>query len=213
MRNDRADMYWAPPLKPGKIQALYLNDAQGLYDDELIEEVGIGLLLRCQSILEFTEALEGRVKCKRCSALRRTTILERKTGRPDELLKCPVCGWQIQWRVYLAESGKTRGQLNAGHARAAFETYLQAYPRSRSAKEKILAIDLLIHEFHRELTGNAKQEGAIRTACVNLLDGTATEILDVLDRLACGEASDPALRLQRESWAAQKPIARRRRPG
>jgi hypothetical protein len=213
MRNDRADIFWAPPLKPRKVQALYLNDAQGLYDDEIIEEVGIGLLLRCRSIMEFTEALEGRVKCKRCAASGTTTILERKTARPDELLKCPVCGWQIQWRVYLTESEKTRGQLNAGHARAAFEAYLEAYPRSQSAKDKVLAIDRLIHEFHCELSGAGRPGDAVRTACVNLLDGTATEILDVLDGLACGENSDPALRAQRDSWAAKKPIARRRQSG
>ena len=206
-------MYWAPPLKPRKIQALYRNDAQGLYDDELIDEVGIGLLLRCQAIMEFTEALEGRVKCKRCAASGATTIIERQTRRPDELLKCPLCGWQIQWRVYVNESEKARGQLCAGHARPAFEQYLRAYPGCRTAREKILAIDRLIHEFHWELMGQGDLGEAVRTACVNLLDGTTTEVLEVLDGLACGPDSDPALRLQRESWAAQKPIVRKRAKG
>ena len=68
MKNDRADIYWAPRVRLHKVRALYLSNARGIYDDELIDDVGIALLLRCESILEFTEALEGRVKCKRCAS-------------------------------------------------------------------------------------------------------------------------------------------------
>ncbi len=60
MKNDRREMYWAPLVKLPKIRQLYLNDVAGFHDEELIQEVGIGLLLRCQSIMEFTEATEGR---------------------------------------------------------------------------------------------------------------------------------------------------------
>jgi len=104
MKNDRSDIYWAPRVKLQKIRELYLNNAAGFYDDELIDEVGVNLYLRCESILEFTEALFGWVKCKRCANSGKTTIIERKNQKPNKVLKCSLCSWQILWRVYLTES-------------------------------------------------------------------------------------------------------------
>jgi hypothetical protein len=184
MRNDRKDIYWAPRVNLFKVQRLYLKDAQGIYDDELIEEVGINLFLRCESILEYTEALHGRVKCKRCALTGRTTIIDRQTKKSTEILRCPLCAWQVQWRVYLADANKSKGQLDAGHALAAFQQYVRAYPRCRNLKEKVLAIDRLIHEFHWELRAEGKPPKAMRTACVNLLEGSTAEVLAMLDGLA-----------------------------
>jgi hypothetical protein len=198
MKNDRSEIYWNPRVKLQKIQELYLNDAAGIYDNELIDEIGVTLYLRCESVLEFTEALFGRVKCKRCANSGKTTILERKTQKPNELLKCPVCAWQILWRVYLTESEKTRGQLNAGHALAAFQEYVRVYPKDSNAREKILAIDRLIHEFHWVLGRDGKTPLASRTACVNLLEGTATEVLNVLDGLAGGTTS--GVSAEKDAW-------------
>ena len=124
VKNDRADIYWAPRVKLYKIRALYLSNARGIYDDELIDDVGTALFVRCESVLEFTEALQGRVKCKRCAKSRTTTIIERATDKSTEVLRCPICSWQVQWRVYLSEANKTRGQLTAGHARSAFQEYV-----------------------------------------------------------------------------------------
>src|SRR5512141_2734991 len=104
MKNDRAEMVWNPRVKLRTIRELYLNDASGLRDKELVDEAGLGLLLRCQSIMEFTRAIEGQVLCKRCALEGKETILSRQSGRPDEQLLCHECGWQITWRVYLVES-------------------------------------------------------------------------------------------------------------
>jgi hypothetical protein len=95
MRNDRAEVVWHPRVKLRLIRELYLSDAAGVRDDELADEAGIGLLLRCQSILEFSRATEGEVLCKRCALDGKETLLPRQTSRPDEQLKCPACGWQI----------------------------------------------------------------------------------------------------------------------
>jgi hypothetical protein len=74
----------------------------------------------------------------------------------------------------------------------------------------MLAIDLLIHEFHRELGQDGVTLKATRTASANLLDGTTTEVLSVLDGLAYGQASLPELATQREGWRAEKVIQRER---
>jgi hypothetical protein len=194
-----------------RIRALYLSNAGGIYDDELIDEVGIDLFLRCESILEFTEALHGRVKCKRCAKTRTTTVIERKTKKSTERLRCPVCSWQVQWRVYLAEANKTKGQLTAGHARSAFVKFVAKYPQCRSAKDKMLAIDRLIHEFHWSIRGEGKDPQASRTASVNLLAGSTTQILDLLDGLAYDKNATPGLLATRDWWRSQEPITRRGR--
>ena len=210
MKNDRADIHWAPRVSMHKIRALYLSNAQGIYDDELIDEVGIELYLRCESILEYTEAHEGRVKCKRCAESGITTMIDRETKESTEWLRCPICSWQIQWRVYVREAKKTRGQLTAGRAGSAFEEYASNYPRCRSARDKMLAIDRLIHQFHRAMRGEGKEPQAERTACVNLLEGSTTQILDLLDGLAYDKNTTSGLLATRYWWRSQKPIVRRR---
>ena len=61
--SDRSEIEWSPRVSLAKIRELYVNEARGTVEDELIEEVGFGLLARCQSIMEYTAACEeGRVR-------------------------------------------------------------------------------------------------------------------------------------------------------
>lgn len=116
--NGRSEIEWAPRVSLAKIRALYLNEARGTCDDELIEEVGFGLLARCQSILEYTAACgEGQVRCKCCPKQGQTTILLRNMDKPSALLRCRVCGWQVRWRVYKAESENADGSCAPGTRR------------------------------------------------------------------------------------------------
>jgi hypothetical protein len=207
--NDRSEIEWAPRVSLFKIRELYINEARGTCSDEILNEVGFGLFARCASILEFSEALDGQVRCKRCAREGSTTILERKTKKPEELLRCPNCAWQVRWRVYLAESEKVDGQLNSGHAGAAFRKYTAIYPQCRSAEEKMLAIDRLIHEFHWILIEAGKDPVPHKPAGVNLLRGSATQVIDLLNELTYGENTPAELLEGRDWWLAQKPIARR----
>lgn len=186
--SDRNEIEWAPRISLAKIRALYINEARGTCDDELIEEVGFGLLARCQSIIEYTEACdEGKVRCKRCAKQGTTTIIQRNMNRPSSLLRCPACGWQVRWRVYKAESEDADGQLRAGHAREAFDRYLAVYPRCRSREEKILAIDQLIHAFHWFLLREGEPARANKPAGVNLLRGNIRQVLELLNELTFGD--------------------------
>ena len=210
-KNNRADIEWAPKVSLSKIRLLYIQEARGLCDNELIDEVGTGLYQRCASILEYTQATRGQVQCKRCAHLGTITLIERMTHNSTELVKCPVCGWQVRWRVYLKEAEKSGGNLHVGHAGAAFERYVQSYPRCQSEREKILAIDLLIHEFHWILLEeNQDSQASVphRPAGVNLLQGSTSQILELLNTLTYGEKTAPELLANREWWRAQKPVAR-----
>ncbi len=42
---------WAAKLQPGRIQRVYEQDARGLVDDDLLNDVGWALFERCRSIL------------------------------------------------------------------------------------------------------------------------------------------------------------------
>jgi DNA-directed RNA polymerase subunit RPC12/RpoP len=196
--NDRSEIKWAPRVSLYKIKAFYLKESQGLLDDELLDEVGYGIFFRRESILEYTEALVGRVKCKRCAKSGAGTIIERISKKTTEMIRCPVCGWRVRWRVYLNQSKKTKGQLKAGHAYEAFQRYVVTFPKRRDRKEKIIAIDRLIHEFHWSLRAAGKKPEAMRTASVNLCSGSATQVLDMLDELAYSQDSKPELRETRD---------------
>ena len=211
--NDRRDISWAPRVNLNEIDLLYRSCAGGLYDEEKIDNIGIALYLRCESILEFTAACnEGRVKCKRCISNNTETYIIRKTNTARELLRCVVCGWQIQWRVYISQTDKiTSGQLGAGRAFPAFEAYYKNYPKYKEPAEKMIAIDTLIHEFHWFLRNEHATPVADRTACVCLLEGNATDIMQLLDKLTYGENINPELLKSQEIWNSRQIIARKSR--
>jgi hypothetical protein len=187
---------------------LYIKEASGLCDAELIDDVGTCHYQRCTSILEYTEATRGRVKCKRCARSGITTIILRKSLEPAEIVKCPVCGWQVRWRVYINEAEKSGGNLHVGNAQAAFERFFQTFPHCQNDHEKILAIDLLIHEFHWILLKESQEEQTTiphKPAGLNLLQGSTHQILEFLNTLNYGEKTAPELLANREWWRSQRP--------
>jgi hypothetical protein len=205
--NDRSEIEWAPRVSMHKIRELYVKEAEGICDEALVDETGYALLWRCQSILEFTAACEGQVLCKRCQKIGVTTTIVRQSHKPAELLRCPVCGWQVRWRVYVSESEKVDGQLHAGNAAAAFRRYVERFPRCKSGAEKILAIDRLIHEFHWVLVeGQDESQGkAWKPAGVNLLRGTSTQVTELLNELTYGQKTIPGLLEGRAWWQQNRP--------
>ena len=202
MRNDRADITWAPRVSLVRIRQLYTHEALGIADEELVDEVGSRLLARCQSIMEFTAAVRDRtVRCKRCSNQGVEMLLQRLGRMNDEVIRCPVCGWQIRWRVYVQEGKKTGGYLEAGNAGAAFQRYIDTYPRCQTKNAKILAIDQLIHDFHWILVPQQRDEAFVgKPAGVNLLQGSTTQVLELLDNLSYSQTSTSELLEERQKW-------------
>lgn len=203
--SDRAKIEWSPRVSLAKIRALYENEARGTLDDELIEEVGFGLLARCRSIIEYTEACEeGKVRCHRCARQGQTTIIQRNIHKPSMLIRCPVCGWQVRWRTYKAESENADGQLRAGHAGPTFARFVAIYPQCRTREEKIIAIDRLIHEFHWILVKEGQPERANKTAAVNLLRGNIRQVYELLNELTYGENTPLELLEGKARWITQQ---------
>jgi ribosomal protein L37AE/L43A len=151
------------------IVRLYTADAEMLHDDELIDDVGWRLLARCEDVLLVTHS---RVICPDCG----TTFDVPWIGQPDDRVSiCPKCGWSITSGEY--HRTFEHRDLNGAGAREAFAAYVSRFPRLRTYREKMMAIDRLVHTVHK--TGGV--------AARNLFEGRARLNLQTLDALASSE--------------------------
>ena len=169
---------WAPKVRPEKVRRLYAAEAAGLLDGALVDDVGMTLLLRCRSILSVTRGL---APCPHCGAQMSFATMN---ATPSEPVACPGCGWEASWYEFHA-SWRHR-ELHGGAAVYAFSTFTEAYPRARTAQEKLLCIDRLIHAFHLSVRGTST-----RSAGVNLIEGSKQQVLQLLDEIAGGGAVTP----------------------
>jgi hypothetical protein len=168
------------------IRRLYKVDASGIRDIELLDEAGYALLVRSESIIVCTRAHAGMATCPRCKA-----AIAHDWGKLTPI-EC-ACGWATTWGEYHASY--RRRQLHGGAAFPAFERFAVEWPRARSPEAKMLLIDALLHACHVDV-----RLGATRSAAVNLIEGTTTEILVLLDELAYGDLSTPGTRETRLAW-------------
>ena len=195
------EIKWARRVKPEKIRRLYTLDAKGIVDEELIDEVGYAMYARCCSIRAATRAHGGKAECPRC----RSIITH--SWKKQEALTC-TCGWQATWGEYLKSyQGK---QLHGGQAYGMFRGFIDRWPEAKSPRDKMLAIDAMIHACHGEW------RGAIgRPAVCNLVEGTMYELVAFLDELAYGDQSTPGIGESGARWkqAVDSAAWLRRRPG
>jgi hypothetical protein len=189
-----APIRWAPRVPQALIRRLYQTEGAGRLDEDLLEQVGIALFARCESIVKATEAHRGRVGCPSCA----TSVVDEGRERfrdKEKLLTCPACGWSTTWGVVLKSlQGK---ELVGGAAEPFFRTYVERYPRARSPREKVLLIDSLLHEFHSSI-----RFGDVRPAAVNVIEGKMRSVMALLDELA-GFTSTPG----QESWRERAPAS------
>ena len=203
-----AEVRWAPPVRQDRLRRLYEADARGIADEALTDDVGLALYLRCRSILTVTAAAGGRVACPRCarqgleSIVRRTEKDNGDAGRAEELL-CAACGWGTTWGQYW-QTYRNQQLYGAGGVEA-FRTFLAAFDWARSAREKLHAIDRLIHAFHYNLTRGASELTPSRPAAANVVEGSLGEVIGFLDRLSHGEATTPEMRETRAAYESRLP--------
>jgi hypothetical protein len=180
---------WWPRVPTGKIRRLYANDALGLVDEELIDDVGTSLLLRCQSILVANEAHGGRAACPRCD-----TII-RHTRNKHERIICPDCGWQTLW-AYYAKTFEGQGLLGGGSI-TFVRAFVESYALAQSPRERFLLIDRLIHAFHWEMH---EQIGMSRPVACDLIAGRFDDVVEFLDTLTYGERTTPEVQQEHAAW-------------
>jgi len=197
--NGRGEIEWAPRVPKNKIRRLYMSDARGLLDENLLEEVGSMLFQRCQSILNVADAQKGIVHCPRCERQGLTSLIERQQTRSDprdQELACPRCSWQTTWGEY--HLSFKRHQLNPGGATASFSAYLQDYATAQTPQAKMLAVDRLIHEFHYSY--RLRPDIPTRSVSVNLIEGKLSDVIQFLDELTANQEMSPERQATYEEW-------------
>ena len=176
MQRSERPVEWAPRVRRSTIRRLYEQDARGIVDDELSDEVAYGFYARCRSILDATRAWrDGVVTCPGCAA----DVPHHYAA--SEVLSCAHCGWESTWIAYRRSfRGK---QLLAGNAGPWFEEYIERLPETRTPRERMLLIDWMVHRLH-----NALPEGGEapigRPAAVNMIGGNLSQVAAMLDELA-----------------------------
>lgn len=178
---------WSPRVKPALVRRLYEQDARGIHDEELLNEIGIGLLLRCQSFIEANEAVAGRAVCPQC---RQIVQHDRKK---ETVLRCE-CGWSLSWGDYF-HTIQNKQLSGAEPVISLFKSYIDRYPTARTYKDKMVLIDQLLHGFHWYV-----KFGNTRAVAVNLLQGRLWEIVEFLDELSRGPESTTGVEERYREW-------------
>ena len=194
-----ARIRWAPKVRPDKIRRLYEQDARGIVDDDLIDDVGLAFHARCRSIVLVNS---GRVACPECGAVFKVTRTYRELTKgetpddPSAPAQCPTpaCGWHTTigaWR----DSWRHR-ELHAGFGLPPLQAFAERYPLARTPRERMLMIDRLLHQFHT----NLKAAKLGRPVAVNLIEGNIKQVRALLDSLTYGEGTIPEVQATHEEW-------------
>ncbi len=163
---------WSPKISRRDLAKLYESDANRIEDEELADEIGYTLYARCvQGKEERALMLTGKLKCHNCG-----NILPCEA----DILTC-ACGRRYQFRSYMRSFRENNMPANA--ASAIFNEFIEKWPIMRTYRDKMRLIDWLIHEFHLNLSSGVKG----RFVAINLIEGTKTQIKDLILSLASAE--------------------------
>ena len=84
--------HWAKRVSRRDILRLYESDAQGLLDEDLLNEVHYAIYVRVCDMFEVREAQQyGRVTCRQCS-VPISQPYRMDTRNKQNVLKCDNCG-------------------------------------------------------------------------------------------------------------------------
>ena len=176
MSSENETIKWSERVSQQKIRLLYEQDAKGIIDEELINDVAFNFFIRCQDIITVTDSSQGKVKYIKCG-----TLIYRNGGK-EELLKCKNYSWQVTWGAYL--KSYQRKQLHGGGALNAFKTYVINLPKAGTSEEKMILIDQLIHEAHQWKDSKFEEPVFTRPAAANIIKGRMKQVMAFLDRLS-----------------------------
>ncbi|MEE4194648.1 MAG: hypothetical protein V2J07_05555 [Anaerolineae bacterium] len=181
---------WAARIPKESIARIYENDADGLYDEQLINQVAFMLLMRCESMVIAEDARNGRALCPVCGRL-----INHDAQKGTQLI-CPYCSWVGSWDAY-------RASMDGLHLIApGLIPFLIEYSKHMtdqlSLKEKVFWIDWLIHRVHWEGTALPGQPGA-----VSLLRGRASDVNEFLRQLNAGTHHESEVELS-NLWSEEQ---------
>lgn len=167
---DKYNMFrWPAKLDIHKLHILYMQDAKGIYDEALADEIGLTLYLRCKYGKEDMERIERYiVRCHGCQS--------ELTGESD-FRECS-CGLQYSYKEY--RRSYCRNNMPTGAAKKIFNLFIENWERAKTYQEKIVLIDTLLHEFHVSLVSGAIH----RPVAMNFIDGSRRRVEQIINSLA-----------------------------
>ncbi len=101
-RRGQAQQPWAARVSQAHIRRLYTLFASGIYDEELLLEVGWGLHARCRDVMTVVRAVRGRVPCPECDESVYRSKYEyyaklKEQPPPAEHVACAACASLTTW--------------------------------------------------------------------------------------------------------------------
>ena len=182
---------WDGRVAKWKIARIYEEDAGGIHDEDLINDVAYRLFTRCQSMLVVEEARQGRATCPMCES-----IVEH-TAQRNAPLECKICGWVGNWGDYRKSFDGLH--LIAPGLQPFCREYVRALPSAQTPKQKMFWIDWLIHRCHWEGTALPGQPGAS-----TLIQGRAQDVNEFLSNLSAGSRDIPGIDDPSRYWSSSQ---------
>lgn len=160
---------WPAKLDIHKLNRLYMQDAKGIQDEILADEIGLTLYLRCKYGKEDMERMEKYIiRCHGCGA---------ELAGESDFRECS-CGLQYSYKEY--RRSYCRNNMPAGAAEKIFNLFIQNWERAKTYQEKLVLIDTLLHEFHVSLVSGATH----RPVAMNFIDGSRSKVEQIINSLA-----------------------------
>jgi hypothetical protein len=191
---------WSRRVPPYKVHLLYENDAKGILDEDLLNDVGYGIYACCQDLLERGDASRGRVKCRNCNNLIIRPLINGQFANLN-VIRCSLCGWEVACKDY-HQSCLRKRPAPPYEPEEIFKQYAEQWPLASSPREKLLLIDRLIHEWHIHYITVGWPLGT------SVIQATARQMVDLLERLGYGYESSNELKRTRMLWMSRLKVRR-----
>ena len=161
---------WPAMVSRQSLKRLYENDAKGMADEDLLNDIGFTLYTRCLEAREIYGLMEaGKVKCLHCGS-----VLDYA-----DIMEC-ACGRQYTYREY--RKSYRANNMPRGEASGIFDKFIADWEKARDSAGKMRLIDNLIHEFHVSSIAGTRN----RPVGVNLIQGTKEQVTALIEELAYG---------------------------
>jgi hypothetical protein len=190
---------WGPRVPQYKLRLLFEQIASGRVDDELLDDVGFTLYVRCKSILTIGSIhADYRLPCPQCGHWVVLDPSRFEMENVEYLLECQDCDWSLPWGDYWATF--RHQELRPGGAGDIFESFIGSWEAARTTTDQIIAVDRLIHQWHWETAAERPSFGLGRPTGVNLIEGNRQDVIAFLDRLTYGANTPPEVTAARDAW-------------
>lgn len=162
---------WCQKVSRNSLRQLYKSDSLGAINEDLLDDVGLTIYVRCKTAREVYNLMEvGKIKCLACGEIISCSSL---TG-----VVTSNCGREYTYHSY--RKSFREDNMPRGAASLIFDKFVMDWEKANSTKMKMRLVDNLVHEFHvSEISG---KKG--RPVGVNLIEGTKKQIIELITELA-----------------------------